>query len=49
MSRLYHLEFSKIVLKFFTKHPDIEQRFFEKIPQLQKNPFDTSLDIRALQ
>ena len=45
----YVVRYNKSVLKFLSKHDDIEIRFFEKLKMMRKNPFDLSLDIKPLQ
>lgn len=45
---MYIIYTHKRVDKFLDKHRDIAKRFIKHLSQLQKNPYDNSLDIKAL-
>ena len=42
------LQFLRQARKFFKKHPDLRPRFSEVLGNLQKDPFQPSLELHAL-
>ena len=42
------LQFLRQARKFFKKHPDLRQRFAEVLGDLQKDPYQPSLELHAL-
>jgi mRNA-degrading endonuclease RelE of RelBE toxin-antitoxin system len=46
---MYTVKYDKSVLKFLAKHPEIQERFLEKLFLMKIDPLDPSLDIKSLQ
>lgn len=49
MPKKYSISYTKTVIKFLSRHPDIAERFYEKLAIMVYDPFDPSLDISPYQ
>ena len=45
MPKKYNISYTKSVLKFLARHPDVAERLYEKLLIMTVDPFDPSLDI----
>ncbi len=45
MVKKYSVSYTKSVLKFLARHPDIAERLYEKLIIMTDDPLDPSLDV----
>jgi mRNA interferase RelE/StbE len=45
MPKKYSIAYTKSVLKFLARHPDIAERLYEKLIIMTDDPLDPSLDV----